>query len=80
MKFMTSRDIPPLWVNRYLESYDFKGIINKMGEKVKGKGKPKKGARGSEFWLLKPSIVGIPTAGSMGGTYGGYRGGASPWL
>jgi hypothetical protein len=29
MKFMTSRDIPPLWVNRYLESYDFKGIINK---------------------------------------------------
>jgi hypothetical protein len=27
-------------------------------------------ARGNGIWLLKPSIVGIPTTGSMGGTYG----------
>jgi hypothetical protein len=50
-------------------------MLSKLKGKVKGgKGKPEKGARGSGIWLLKPSVVGIPTTGSIDETYGRYCG------
>ena len=49
------------------------------GEVKGGKESQKRGARGSGIWLLKPSIVGIPTTGSMWEPMGDTVG-ASRWL
>jgi len=56
--------------------YGFRWIVSRLEGQVKGgERKAQKGARLAGIWLVKPSIVGIATTGSMGGPRGESVGG-----